>query len=88
MKAFVGITDFDWFTFLSSLSEIDEINFWQPSGHQRFQTLNPGEPFLFKLHSPHNFIVGGGFFAHSTILPASLAWEAFGIKMVHIPSKK
>jgi putative restriction endonuclease len=80
MKAFVGITDFDWFTFLSSLPEIDEINFWQPSGHQLFQTLEPGEPFLFKLHSPHNFIVGGGFFAHSSLLPASLAWDAFGIK--------
>jgi putative restriction endonuclease len=35
---------------------------------------------LFKLHSPHNYIVGGGVFAHSTILPVSLAWEAFGAK--------
>jgi putative restriction endonuclease len=35
---------------------------------------------LFKLHSPQNYIVGGGFFAHSAILPVSLAWEAFGIK--------
>lgn len=80
MRAFVGITDFEWFTYLSSLPEIDEVNFWQPSGHHLFRALNPGEPFLFKLHSPLNFIVGGGFFAHSTILPASLAWDAFGIK--------
>ena len=34
--------------------------------------------FLFKLHAPRNFIVGGGWFAHATILPCSLAWEAFG----------
>ena len=80
MKAFVAITDFDWFTFLSSLPEIDEVNFWQPRGHQRFQVLTPGELFFFKLHSPLNFIVGGGIFAHSSILPASLAWDAFGIK--------
>jgi putative restriction endonuclease len=77
LKLFVGITDFDWFTYLSDIPEIDEVNFWQPSGHQRFQTLNSGEPFLFKLHSPHDYIVGGGFFAHSTILPTSLAWDTF-----------
>jgi putative restriction endonuclease len=65
---------------LSSLSGIDEVNFWQPGGHQVFRTLSPNEPFLFKLHSPRDYIVGGGFFAHSTILPISLAWNAFGEK--------
>jgi len=40
----------------------------------------PGEPFLFKLHSPNNFIVGGGHFVRSSPLPASLAWDAFGEK--------
>lgn len=35
---------------------------------------------LFKLKSPANTIVGGGFFEHYTELPLSLAWEAFGIK--------
>ncbi|NVM23617.1 MAG: HNH endonuclease [Desulfobacterales bacterium] len=80
MKAFVGVTDNDWFRFLSELPEIDEVNFWQPSATQRFQALNAGEPFLFKLHSPHNYIVGGGFFAHSALLPISLAWEVFGEK--------
>jgi len=39
--------------------------------------LQPGEPFLFKLHSPQNYIVGGGFFVRYSALPASLAWEAF-----------
>lgn len=60
--------------------DIDEVNFWQPSGTSVFGALNPGDPFLFKLHSPLNYIVGGGFFAHSTLLPVSLAWEAFGVK--------
>ena len=35
---------------------------------------------LFKLHSPNNYIVGGGFFVRHSILPISLAWDAFGIK--------
>ncbi len=80
MKLYVGITDFEWFTYLSAMPEIDEVNFWQPSGRKIFRTLNLGEPFLFKLHAPRDFIAGGGFFAHSTILPISLAWDAFGEK--------
>jgi hypothetical protein len=27
MKAFVGVTDFDWFTLLSVQASIDEVNF-------------------------------------------------------------
>ena len=80
LKAFVGVTDNDWFFFLSGLPRIDEVSFWQPSGSTLFRRLSPGEPFLFKLHSPHNYIAGGGFFAHSTILSVSLAWETFGEK--------
>jgi putative restriction endonuclease len=80
MKAFVGVTDHDWFKTLSAMPDIDEVNFWQPSGSSQFRALNPGELFLFKLHSPLNFIVGGGFFAHSNICPVNLAWDAFGEK--------
>ncbi|HXG97428.1 MAG TPA: HNH endonuclease [Gemmatimonadales bacterium] len=79
MKIWVGVTDEDWFTHLSHLKP-DEANFWQPSGARAFRALAPGEPFLFKLHSPKNFIVGGGFFVSHTALPASIAWDAFGIK--------
>ena len=78
MKAYVGITDRDWFEFLASRPALDEINFWQPGGNRHFRVLKPGELFLFKLHSPDNFIVGGALFAHSSILPLSLAWESFG----------
>ncbi|MCG3201464.1 MAG: hypothetical protein NFCOHLIN_01334 [Gammaproteobacteria bacterium] len=42
--------------------------------------MEPGWPFLFKLHSPKNFIVGGGFFIRFSQLPCFLAWEAFGEK--------
>ncbi len=80
MRFYVGITDRSWFEQLSGMPGIDEVNFWQPSGNRQFRILQIGEPFLFKLHSPENFIVGGGFFSHSTIMPASLAWKAFGAK--------
>lgn len=79
MKAFVGLTDRDWFELLAAQPGLDEVNFWQPGGSRLFRVLAPGELFLFKLHAPHRAIVGGGFFAHSTLLPVSLAWEAFGI---------
>lgn len=42
--------------------------------------LGRGEPLLFKLKSPVNMIVGGGFFHHYTNLPMSTAWDAFGRK--------
>jgi putative restriction endonuclease len=78
MRAYIGITDKDWYSFLLAPGPVlDEVNFWQPSGNRSFRALNPGELFLFKLHSPHHFIVGGGLFAHFSILPVSLAWEAF-----------
>lgn len=78
MNTYIGITDGDWHRFLAARPHLDELNFWQPGGSKAFRALAPGEPFLFKLHSPRNFIVGGGFFTHWTRVPASLAWEAFG----------
>lgn len=77
IRAFVGVTDWEWFDLLSKIPDIDEVNFWQPSGNRHFTALVPGELFLFKLHSPANFIVGGGLFSYSTLLPTSLVWEAF-----------
>lgn len=80
MKTFIGVTDKDWYDFLRTQTSLDEANFWQPSANREFKALDPGELFLFKLHSPNNYIVGGGFFAHYSKLPISLAWEAFGIR--------
>jgi len=82
MKFYVGVTDHDWFDFLRALSEVDEVNFWQPSPSAEFRALGKGDVFLFKLHRSertHNqdLIAGGGVFASFSILPISLAWEAF-----------
>lgn len=73
----VAVTDGDWFAMLRGQTALAEVNFWAPSPAS-FRALQPGELFLFKLHAPHNFIVGGGIFAYATVLPWSLAWQAFG----------
>ncbi|MFQ5985336.1 MAG: HNH endonuclease [Alphaproteobacteria bacterium] len=79
VKLFVAVTDNDWFDFLRHQRELTEVNFWQPRGSSVFRALQPGELFLFKLHSPLNFVVGGGVFSHATNLPLPVAWEAFNI---------
>lgn len=76
MKIWVGVTDKSWYEQLIRLAP-DEVNFWQPSGSRTFRALDSGEPFLFKLHSPDNYVVGGGYFVRYSALPASLAWDAF-----------
>lgn len=78
MNLFVGVTDYNWFQLHQSKLQLSEVNFWRPSPEAPFKALNAGELFLFKLHSPRNFNVGGGFFTRFVHLPISIAWEAFG----------
>jgi len=73
-------TDSDWYEFLASRPDIDEVNFWRPGGRAPFRSLQPGDLLLFRLRSPINKIGGGGFFIHSSIFPANAAWDAFGVK--------
>lgn len=77
MKLYVGVTDRDWYDFLSVRPGLDEVNFWQPSGGRRFSAISPGDLFLFKLHYPANAIVGGGTFVSFDSFPAWLVWDAF-----------
>ena len=77
VRLVIAVTDGDWFEHLRRRPNLPEVNFWAPSGAE-FKALQPGELFLFKLHAPRNFIVGGGVFAHANVLPCSLGWEAFG----------
>lgn len=79
VNLFIAITDRSWFDLLS-LELPEEVNFWQPSGARNFSAVSVGELFLFKLHAPDDYIVGGGVFSHASNVPLSLAWEAFGIK--------
>ncbi len=80
VRLWAANTDLDWFDFLAAQRDIDEVNFWQPSGYANFGAIGEGELFLFKLKSPRNAIGGFGVMSQSTNMPLSLAWEAFGIK--------
>jgi putative restriction endonuclease len=79
MKFWVGVTDNQWFNFLSNVKP-DEVNFWQPGAIAPFTNAPVGLPFLFKLKRPNNHIAGGGFFVTYSKMPLSLAWEVFGQK--------
>lgn len=78
MQIYVGITDYNWFQFLKERKS-EEVNFWKP-GSQPFKALQENDLFLFKLHAPQNYIVGGGYFVKYSLLPTYLAWAAFGEK--------
>lgn len=77
-RFYIGVTDSRWFHYLAALKP-DEVNFWMPGG-SGFKALPEAGLFLFKLKSPNDFIVGGGFFVRFTRLPLMLAWDAFGQK--------
>jgi putative restriction endonuclease len=77
VRAYIGVTDGDWYRFLRGRPDLDEVNFWQPSGGRTFRAIQPGDLFLFKLHYPENAIVGGGTYLWSTTFPLSITWEAF-----------
>lgn len=80
MRLWIANTDLNWFDQLAAIDGIDEVNFWQPSGHATFGAIAPGELFLFKLKSPRNAIGGFGVLSQASNLPLSLAWEALGQK--------
>ena len=77
MRGFVAPTDHDWYRYLHARPHLDEVNFWRP-GSGGFSALRPGEPFFFKLKSPHNAIGGFGQFARFAPLPLWMAWDVFG----------
>lgn len=76
MNFYIGVTDKKWFSFLRE-KNADEVNFWRPGGRSPFKALSQGDLFLFKLHSPDDYIVGGGIFISYSALPLSLARDAF-----------
>jgi len=77
IKLVIAVTDDNWFELLRRQPNLTEVNFWAPSA-VNFRALEPGELFLFTLHAPRNFVVGGGVFTHASQMPCSLAWETFG----------
>ena len=78
--AVVANTDQRWFAHFRSESRsgrVDEVNFWRPAAQSGFSALDPGEPFFFRLKTPHKAIAGFGYFAVSAPMSVQLAWEIF-----------
>jgi putative restriction endonuclease len=81
MLGLIAVTDYDWYEFLSSQDDLDEVNFWRPSDIRTPQQLRVGTPVIFKLKAEHgNKIVGFGVFARHEVLPAYMAWDWFDRK--------
>ena len=72
----VGLTDWDWYSFLRDRDDLDEVNFWRPSA-MGFKALKATEPFFFKLKAPRQEIAGFGVFSRVVRLPVWQAWEVF-----------
>jgi putative restriction endonuclease len=77
VSLYIANTDDDWFDFLSSESDVTEVNFWQP-GAKSFHAIEPGELFAFRHKSPRDKLGGFGVLSNSSILPLQIAWETFG----------
>ena len=77
VRAYVGVTDGDWYRYLAA-SGADEVNFWRPGGGSTFRALAVGEPFFFKSHHHDgNRVVGCGFYSGFAALRISEAWQFF-----------
>ncbi len=77
MDGFVSPTDYGWYEYLRARPELEEVNFWRPGGAS-FAALERGEPFFFKLKSPHHAIGGFAHFSGFTRMPLWMAWDTFG----------
>lgn len=77
MEGTIAITDYGWYEYLSSLGNLDEVNFWTPSAYWSFRG-EIGSPFFFKLKARYNnAICGFGIFTRYSKLPDWLAWDSF-----------
>jgi putative restriction endonuclease len=78
VRAYVGVTDNDWYGYLAARPDLREVNFWRPRDAREFKVIGPGDPFVFKTRSPWNQLVGGGVFEAFVTLTISSAWDFFG----------
>lgn len=71
VRFFVAVANKSLFDQLSALLRALRSNFFRTSGTTQFWARQPGGLFLFELHAPDNFIVGGGMFIilHRAVVP-------------------
>lgn len=74
----IGLTDHDWFTFLREGPIYGEVNFWTPTPWG-VSSLRDGDHFYFLLKAPVRKVSGFGRFAAYEEMPASEAWNRYGL---------
>ena len=74
----IGLTDHDWFTFLREGPIHREVNFWTPTPWG-VSSLRDGDHFYFLLKAPVRKVGGYGRFAAYEEMPASEAWNRYGL---------
>lgn len=74
---YIGNTDHDWFDFCKSQSQLEEVNFWQPSA-KKFRIVDEGSIFFFRRKAPINMIGGFGILAASENASIGLLWDDLG----------
>jgi len=78
MRAYVGVTDAQWYRQLADRPPGGQVKFSRPAGGRRFAAIAPGEPVFFETHHRHNRIVGGGLYSGFAALRIFNAWDLFG----------
>lgn len=68
-------TDPDWYAFLRSRPDIDELNFWRPGAAATSDA--PGTPWLFLIRGTSQ-VFGCAFFSAFSRMPIGVAWDTFG----------
>ena len=74
----IGLTDHDWFTFLCEGPIHREVNFWTPTPWG-VSSLHDGDHFYFLLKAPIRKVGGYGRFTAYAEMPASEAWNRYGL---------
>jgi putative restriction endonuclease len=77
MRIYLYPTMQEWFDYLASRPDLDEVNFWRPGGVQPFRGLQPGDLFLFRTKAPRVAIGGFAFYRHFSFASVAEAWSLF-----------
>lgn len=80
MRVYLYPTMQEWFDYLATRPDLDEVNFWRPGGVQPFRGLEPGDLFLFRTKAPTVAIGGFAFYRHFSFASVEEAWSLFGEK--------
>ena len=77
MRVYLYPTMQEWFDYLATRPDLDEVNFWRPGGLQPFRGLEPGDLFLFRTKAPRVGIGGFAFYRHFSFASVAEAWALF-----------